>query len=242
MFASYFDEAGGDDLGFTVIGGFGATIAQWESFECDWKLFLSKFNVPYLHMKDFTQSKKCFAKWEGKEIVRAEFMGMAAEIIAAHTRRAFISIVPHEIFNEVDKFYTLKERFKTPYALAGRSCIGLANQWARNARTKALEIEYIFEDGGPDKGGLVAAVTASPPFLPAPSFKPGRDETPTKNWPHGRVGLVQLQAADYLAYEIRKVVFNAKKGIRIPRKSLDSLTKVPLDKLTFSTKRLLTFC
>jgi hypothetical protein len=43
-----------------------------------------------------------------------------------------------------------------------------------------------------------------PPFLPAPIFRPGRDQRPTRKRPNGKPGVVQLQTADYLAYEIGK--------------------------------------
>ena|SRR5882672_3213114 len=245
MFTAYFDESGGKDIGFTFVAGYAASIAEWNSFEVDWKLFLAKFQVPYLHMKWFSQSTNCYTKWKGKENepIRSRFMGMAAEIINAHARRAFLSMVSNEEFEEIDKIYTLHERFKSPYALTGRAAIGLANNWARNPRTRSLDIEYVFEDGGPDKGGLISAVEKLPPFLPSPSFKPGRDTTSSKKWPDGRSGVVQLQAADYLAYEARKVAFNiVHHRPRVARKSLQALTKVELDRSTWDRPRLLRLC
>src|SRR5437899_10070701 len=176
---------------------------------------------------------------KNKEPVRSRFLGMAA-IINAHAERAFLSMVSCEEFEEVDAIFTLSERFKSPYALTGRACIGLANNWARNPKTQSLDIEYVFEDGGPDMGGLVSAVEALPPFLPAPAFKPGRDENPSKAWPQGKRGVVQLQAADYLAYEARKVAFNIVNGRpRIARKSLQALTHVDLERSTWHKARLL---
>jgi hypothetical protein len=243
MFAAYFDEAGGDDLGYMFVAGYVASVEEWERFEIDWKLFLAKFDVPYLHMKEFSQSKKCYAKWKNNEPMRGRFLGMAAEIINAHARRAFLSMVSCKEFEEVDAMYTLSERLNSPYALTGRACIGLANNWARNPKTQRLDIEYVFEDGGPDQGGLVSATRALPPFLPAPSLKPSRDEKPSRNWPQGTKGFVQLQAADYLAYEARKVAFNIVSGRpRIARKSLQVLTHVDLDRSSWDKPRLLRLC
>ncbi len=111
MFAAYFDEAGGEDIRFTLVCGYAASVADWEAFEVDWKLFLIKFGVPYLHMKEFSQSKKCYEHWKGKDTLRANFMEMAAEIINSHLKRAFISIVSHECFAKVDAAYKLHERF-----------------------------------------------------------------------------------------------------------------------------------
>jgi hypothetical protein len=155
----------------------------------------------------------------------------------------FISFVSHRGFEEVDAIYTLRDRFASPYALNGRAAIGLANNWARNPNTQVLDIEYVFEDGGPDKAGLIAAVEALPPFLPKPSFKPGRDDKPSRKWPNGRPGVVQLQAADYLAYEARKLAYNLiHRGERVARRSLQALTSVPLDKYSWDKPRLLRLC
>ncbi|MGA2876612.1 MAG: hypothetical protein ABSE82_13870 [Nitrososphaerales archaeon] len=243
MFTTYFDEAGSDDLGYMFVAGYVASVEAWERFEVDWKLFLAKFDVPYLHMKEFSQSKKCYAKWKDNEPQRGRFLGMAAEIINSHAKRAFLSMVSCKEFGEVDAMFTLSERFKSPYALTGRACIGLANNWARNPKTKLLDIEYVFEDGGPDKGGLISSVEALPPFLPSPAFKPSRDEKPSRGWPQGRRGVVQLQAADYLAYEARKVAFNIVNGRpRIARKSLQALTPVDLERSTWDRARLLRLC
>jgi hypothetical protein len=236
-----YDESGGEDLRFTFVCGYAASIAQWESFEVDWKLFLIKFGVPYLHMKEFSQSKKCYAGWKGNESLRARFLGMASEIIAAHLKRAIMCIVSHECFENVNLKYRVCETFSSPYALASRTCIALANNWARRSNNGVLAIKHVFEDGGPDKGGLIQAVRAFPPFLPSPAFESSRDVQPSKYWPDGRVGLVQIQAADYLAYEGAKLVRDLsliKSGERQIRKSLKALARVELDKSSFDANRL----
>jgi hypothetical protein len=236
---AYYDEAGGADMGFTFVCGYCATVAQWESFEVDWKLFLIKFGVPYLHMKEFAQSNKCYAAWKGNEPLRARFLGTAAEIIASHASRAFSVSVSHECFDKVNLKYKVRETFSSPYALAGRTCIAIANKFIHGAKTEPPPIEHIFDDGGPDKGGLINSLQAMMPYLPAPSFKPSRDVKPCRQWPDGRMGLVQLQAADYLAYELgkllREIRFN--KG-RPVRKSLLALNGVRLDKSSFTEDRL----
>jgi hypothetical protein len=245
MFAAYFDESGGKDTGFTFVCGYTATVAKWSAFEFDWKLFLATFRVPYLHMKEFSQSKKCYSTWRDNGTLRAQFLGMASEITGSHLQRAFIGMVSHDGFDKADLKYKLRERFNSPYALAGRTCVALANNRAKESKNGALAIEYIFEDGCPDKEGLIKAVEAVPPFLPAPSFKPSRDGKPSKNWPEGRIGLVQLQAADYLAYETGKLLrdlYLIRSGEREVRKSLKALTKVPVDRSSWGEVRLMQMC
>ena len=238
MFTAYFDESGDKEDGFTIICGYVASVSEWELFEVDWRLFLIKFGVPYLHMKEFSQSKKCYAKWKGNETVRARFLGMASDIIACRTQRAFCCVVSNESFDKVNLSYRVAETFNSPYALAGRTCISLANQWAGTLEDGRANIEHVFEDGGPDKGGLINSLQSMPPFQPSPAFKPSRDVLPSREWPDGRVGMVQLQAADYLAYETGKLLRDIRLRKRRIRKSIRALARVPLDKSTFDEARL----
>ena len=189
----------------TFVCGWLASVEQWEQFEYGWKLFLAKHDVPYFHMREFAHSVGPFTKWKGKEGTRRTFMRGAAEIIVDTIQRGFLCCVSDEIFEEYDKAYELRSRFSSPYALAGRTCANLAVEWASSPTTFPRgDIEYVFEDGAIDKGGLMYAMEKIAPRLPAPVFKPGRDQAPTRKFPAGRRGVVQLQAADYLAYEISK--------------------------------------
>jgi hypothetical protein len=247
MMTCYFDESGGQDLGWTFVCGYAATVAQWDNFEIDWKLCLAKYNVDYFHMKEYAHFKGPFKGWDAPrmEATRISFMRDASEIIRSNVQRTFVSLVSHNIFEEIDSRYKFSETFGSPYALAGRACIGHANTWRSRTAPAPLDMEYVFEDGGPDRAGLVRAMTVLPPYLDAPSFKPSRNMKPCKKWPHGRTGIVQLQAADYLAYEMRKLLIDhelVKQGQRDVRTSLKALTGVPLDKALMTTGRLELIC
>src|SRR5204863_9101411 len=83
------------------------------------------------------------------------------------------------------------------------------------------------------------------PSLPAPIFKPGRDSRPSAKWPNGRKGIVQLQAADYLAYEIGKFARDHQlimSGSRNFRMSLGMLPENKVKQMFFSTERLKHVC
>lgn len=70
MLTCYLDEAGGKAEGFTVICGWVSTVAQWEQFEIDWRLFLASYKVPYFHMKEFAQSTGPFKKWSDARLLK----------------------------------------------------------------------------------------------------------------------------------------------------------------------------
>ena len=215
MFACYMDEAGGDQAGSTVVCGWVSTVALWEQFEVDWKLLLASYKIPYLHMKEFSQSKGPFRKWKDLDGVRDRFMAEGIDIIKSRTKSWLVCFVHHKIFDLIDAKYKLVESIPSPYALAGRACVAQVDAWGRE---ESKTIEYVFEDGGPDKAGLLKAMNI-PVRLPKPIFRPGRDIMDRKAGL--RRGTVQLQAADLLAYELRKHRAEfAKRSGRPVRKSL----------------------
>ena len=223
MLTCYFDEAEAATLGTRRrgLGGQRRAVGAvgWTG------VFLAKYDVPHFHMKEYTGFSGPFRKWKGGqwEGTRGNFMRDAAAIVQSTVERGFISLVPHESFGEIDRRYKLRNFFPSEYALVGRACVAGANQWWRRTHTAPREMKYVFEDGGPDKGGLIQSMTAFPPYLPAPAFEPSQDFKPDRKWPQGRVGVIQLQAADYLAYEIRKLLMDVdiiKAGEREIRKVL----------------------
>lgn len=105
----------------------------------------------------------------------------AAQIIVDTIERGFFCCVSDQIFEDFDKRYELRNFFSSPYALAGRTCANMVVEWVSTPTTfPRSDIEYVFEDGAGDKGGLIDAMKINP-RLPAPTFLPGRDQKPTKS-------------------------------------------------------------
>ena len=83
------------------------------------------------------------------------------------------------------------------------------------------------------------------PRLRAPIFLPGRDQKPTKKSPTGKQGTVQLQAADYLAYEISKFTRehqNIKADPSKFRASLGILPEKKVKKMFFTESKMEIMC
>jgi hypothetical protein len=146
-------------------------------------------------MKEFSQSTGPFVGWDKREDRRRSFLSKAASIIATHVERSFGCIVEFDIFDRVNKRYRLDEVAGVPYSLAGINCVAKAG----NALL-GRNVAYVFEDGDKGKGELMRIMGQE--GYPSPYFSPSRDIQ--KN---GRVvkGIVQLQASDFAAYELRKV-------------------------------------
>ena len=251
FYSAYFDESGvrQPEIGcILVVSGWIASVTQWEQFEFDWKLFLAKYDVPYLHMNEYAHSVGPFKKWEGKgkEGTRRNFIGDAAEIIRNTIQAGFACGVSEQVFDQTDSVYELRSKFPNPYALAGRSCASLAVEWQKKSnRGLSQEIRYVFEDGEQGKGGLFHAMTEVIPAMPSPIFEPGRDQKPSEKWPDGRKGLVQLQAADFLAYEWGKFGSDGRELMRGTRQIRNSMNALPANKVRrifLTSRHLALFC
>jgi hypothetical protein len=204
MLTCYLDEAGGPQDGFIAVCGWVSTAASWEQFEIDWRLFLASkpYDVPYFHMKEFAQSTGPFKKWKDNDTKRRLFLSEAAEIVkvCARAGAGILCNVHYRIFDRADKRYMIREALPSPYAAAGRACVAQVDKWVKQNKPDN-PVEFIFEDGGPDKQGLAKALNTSIKYAD-PIFRPSRNIKDKKG--NERNGIVQLQAADFLAYEIRK--------------------------------------
>jgi hypothetical protein len=228
MLTAYCDDAGGEDHGFTVISGWISSSEKWDIFEVDWRIFLAHYDVPYLHMKKLAHFSEPYDRWKGQESTRRSFMQDAAEIINSIALNGFIAYCGHRDFRTVNGLFQLEETFGGPYGLAGRSCIELIDDWRKKQDFDASEVHYVFEDGK-GKGEVLKSMRSITPHLRDPDFEPSADVEPCTQWPEGRNGVVQLQAADFLAYESRKGFADFKRGVKPHRKSLGALLqKVPV--------------
>jgi hypothetical protein len=234
---AYFDESRGK--GFVVVGGWIASVEDWEHFEVDWKLFLIAYKVPYFHMKELAHFIGPYEKWKNAPNFRARFMRDAWDIISSRVRRGFICEV-HDIgFDRIDRAYELREKFSTPYALVGRECIAWADDYGAKLQE---EVRCIFDDGDPDKGSLLKSAIVVP-SLSIPIFEPCRDIQDRKKGM--RKGLVQIQAADFLTYEVGKFIRDHplyRNGRRDARISLGIFGQKRPDTKFFNEQRLLGHC
>jgi uncharacterized protein DUF3800 len=238
MFSCYFDDAGGKDHGFMIVAGYVANVQRWQQFECDWKIFLAKYDLPYLHMKTFAHSKLPYEHLKEKEGTRAQILGNAATIIGSTVECGFSVSISCEVFEKVCEEFELSTVVSSPYALVGRSCIAAANIWRGYPDKRQFETEYIFDQDGEDVGGLINMVKNWTPKLPLPIFKPSRDMD-------GQRGFIQLQAADFLAYEARKFTVDYPKyqtKQRSIRKSLYALAEIETHHTVISYESLIHLC
>jgi hypothetical protein len=254
MMTCYFDEAiegpWNDDVGkpheFTFMCGYVGNFEQWQQFAVEWRKFLDGYGIEDFHMTDYCASSGEFRKWKPRkfEPTRIAFMMDASRIVKQFVRYGFIAGLSQSAFDEANQSYALKETFGSPYGVAGRACAELARSRRPKFYPDETELEYVYEDGAEGKGGLEHGMTKLIPAFPYPIFKPGKSQKPSREYPDGRKAVLQLQAADYLAYEIRKLFADQVKidPIRNVRLSFKALTPIPTVKQLFTGKELQSMC
>jgi len=236
----YGDAAGGKDHGFIVVSGYLATVDQWSEFIHDWRLLLAMYDVPYFHMKEFSQSKGPFTSWKDDEPKRKRFLSKAAEIIRSRVEYGLSCIVEYETFLKVNLSFRLDGAVGNPYSLAARDCVAHSYTYLFEKGYVDPEITYIFEDGDQGKGEFKRVMKKDGHHEPI--FRPSRDRE------NGGVisrGSVPLQAADFAAYEIRKVFKDDPAEvwpIHRYRKSLAALSRVNSWWGRYSEQNLLQMC
>jgi hypothetical protein len=236
MLTGYFDDAGGADHGYTVVAGWMSTVERWRDFAGQWEQMLADFQVPWFDMKALSHFKGPYAGWEKRPQVKNDFLAAACRIIASFAMYQFASVVPHAAFAEVNKSYRLKEQVGNEYGFAGLTCALKMRDWAFK-QIPSQSFEIVFEDGTAKRGKLVDAMRKE--HFAEPIFRPSR---PNKD---GRPHVVQLQPADFLAYEVRKVQkddSNETRAIKDHRISLRKLIWVESDWSIYTEQNLIESC
>jgi len=237
MFTCYFDESGGADHGFITVCGWIASVERWKQFEVDWQAMLAAYDVPFFHLKELAHYTGPYSKWKySNSEERTAFFKEAAKIISATAEHGFLCAVYYEDFRKVNQRFHLKKHLRSPYALAGRFCIARANAWMKAQGRSLRDVEYVFEDGGPDMGGL--AELAKKSGLHVPIFSASRES-------EDQAAMIQLQAADYFAYEMRKAIVDHPDKFTKPelfRKSFQALFGCEVDQGNYGERELLDLC
>ena len=208
-----------DPIPATVVAGYVASVEQWTSWECDWRLVLAAFDVPYFHMREFNGYQGAFSssKWKSA-LYRAEFVSRLAKITTHWTIGSFAGRMEQRICEDANQLCEV-DRFFNPYAACGRDCAVRVRDFVRDEFGSGVPIDFIFERGDQGVGMLASLMQKSE--LPQPIFKRPRlaenkqlniDDPPA----------LPLQAADLLAWELRRGVKDTANKKRL-RKSLKSL-------------------
>jgi hypothetical protein len=117
-YASYWDASYDPKAKITVVAGAAGPVWVWEKCEIDWRLALAKFDVPYLHMKEFIYFVGPYStpawKSEGR---RAEFLALMAKIVGTATMVGISRLVSQSTFDKANEKYELDRKRQANHIL-----------------------------------------------------------------------------------------------------------------------------
>lgn len=103
-YRAYLDDSGESsdpNETITCVAGCVSTDDAWSEFDAEWKETLARFEMPYLHMKEYSASVGPFAKWKGNEGQRKSFLSSLMDVIDRHVMAVVGATVPVAAFEKL---------------------------------------------------------------------------------------------------------------------------------------------
>jgi hypothetical protein len=223
MLVAYMDESGDHDPSgkhpgseIAVIAGYVSTNDQWLKFESRWDSVLTKFGVHVFHASECAHRKNEFCGWSDEK--RNDFHAQLTRVINESILVGIGGIVLLSDYNSVLPEWA-KSEVKHPYYF----CFAVMMRTLRQFRKRFLPtepIDFVFDRKKSFEGVLSGM------------YDRLRENSPNHRGGLGRIcfrakdEVIQLQAADYLAYEVRRYAADQFLGSARPtRKTMESLMR-----------------
>jgi hypothetical protein len=194
IITAYLDESGtSHDTDFVSMAGLVAAQEAWETFEYQWREALERFEIPYFHMKEYAPSVGCCAKWKGDEEKRREVLSTLIRIIDDAYAMPFGAVVSMADYRRLSQ--EERDSLLDPYYICLQDCAMFATMMA-NGLPPDERVAIIFSQNKQFEsrsGELWRLMKEKFDFgfrLSTYAFSDMKD-------------VVQLQAADIVAYEMR---------------------------------------
>lgn len=243
MFEAHFDCSGTAKTHHgVVVGGCVSSKEQWARMEPDWNEILEQEGVREingyraLHMKDLAASKRAFEGWT--EAQKAALLGRLARLMRARVHFLVGCGMPVSVYRQSQVVITKTEGWApNPLTFVAASCVEEVGGYCIRNRIEGEVMEYIFEDGDPNRGEIQKLMTN---IRDTPSK---RADFRYAGHRFGGKSVVGLQAADWVAYEAflwgtRDVLPQYGEGPvsnRPMRRSLRALAEIPNSIAFFGT-------
>jgi hypothetical protein len=199
LYRAFIDDSGRGQEPAFVLAGYLATPEQWEKFSDDWANALQSVRpLEYFKMREAIALEEQFYNWSAPE--RDKLLSTLVNIIDNNVVTGVCNVVPNIYWRAL-----FKNRFSTkmnnPYGMSYHGIISAAYSFQWHAGT-SYKIEFIFDEHRNDIRNIHAVweqhrLNSHPKVKPMIGNKPqsGDDKK-----------LLQLQAADMLAWRMRKYV------------------------------------
>ncbi len=200
----YFDDSGDPadrNHSFFAIAGYVVEAAAWSKFETEWLAALQDFSAPYLHMKELHFCKGAFAEWDKTVPAVQEringFLARLVGVIRDAGLRGFGAVIS---LKDLARFNAEKGLAIDPKALA---IYGAALELRQFDQTSDIKVVLDRMSGAHQAIDLAEKYGKTDRYYPFmsnfPTFTPL-----ARNGATGSRNTPALQAADFLAWEVRK--------------------------------------
>jgi len=234
--AAFVDDSGRNDPPVFVLAGLMARPDQWARFTDAWNEVLAiPPGLDYFKMQEAFTLNGQFGREKGwTEPLRDERVEALAELTRAYSMAAFSAVVLHEEY-QVHLSGQVDRLIDHPYFLMYGNVIYSAIKWqVDNGMNEP--IDFIFDDQLRDSTEIIAKFGDM--FTRAPDFVKSRIKNrPT--WGNDK-DHKPLQAADLLAWHIRRGFYEQRRGLIFDTPAARILRKIPYEE-TFETDALLRY-
>src|SRR6266853_501777 len=247
MFTFAFDAGGDESQPVLTVAGFVSSERDWDLFSEEWEQRLKQDGIEYFRAVGGAQRLKQVGGGDNQEGRRKKIASDLMTILKTYAYRQFGCTVINREFNGIDE--NLRSEFRLgAYSLAGRTCARFVREWVFRERIRNYEM--LFEMGDKGQGDLQHRLVQDMGWVPR--FRPKKDTTSENGTINRR--FAPLQAGDWLAYELSRLVKSVDQGpvsfeeLRWPMKQFYSISGVPyfytienthqLEKLIKSSKEL----
>jgi Protein of unknown function (DUF3800) len=209
MLRMYVDDSGKEDQSpHLVLAGYLSSTEKWAAFSNHWQAILDDAGIDSFRMVEAWRLARKFRKIGA--LGRDRLIVQLIECIKAYTERAFIVSMPHDRFyHQLDVMDNHMHPLGRPYFGCFYSLLASVYKYAFE-RKFDQRLEVIFdEQGGESQQYILSAMgefrrLAGQDFtdlvIPTPTFQSDKDALP-------------LQAADMLAWLVRRDALNAQRGV-----------------------------
>ena len=214
---AYFDDSGhAANKKVLLVCGFVTSEERWNLFEKEWAAILRqpRFDLDYLHMKEFSNYRGRFEKFKDNLLLQRALFSTLYELLDLRTEATFGCTVLLQDYDRINADHGLEETYGHPLAIAGCASINRALRWMEKHHP-GDRIRFVFDRGMDGWGNLLRL---------AQRFWIDEVIPVTGSYKEQ----LALQAADHVAWELHRFATKAvdagfaPKSVRT-RGSLDSL-------------------
>lgn len=208
----YYDASGAetDATGTMVVYGLIASERQWLRFESQWEAFLRAEGLKALHMKDVFADLKTRHPNEADNVIGARadaLYARAMNVITPCVRKSFSLSLQVADYQALDREFMLTESYGKGYAFTATLCMQQVQEWRRVRRPHA-PIAHIVEAGDNGQEAFIEVI-------PAMARRGYTCAVVPKVDPVTRLRTRAFEAADYLAWETRRIHHASAAGQRL---------------------------